>query len=58
MKTYKIIYAIVEQILFAIATFFLVVGIFSRSLTITFVSFAAKSVLRWMSVENNKLCKE
>lgn len=55
MKIYRIAYTIASQVLFAIITVFLVYGIFDRDLIITSLSFAARSCLHWMSIENHAL---
>ena len=56
MKTYRIASVIFTQILFALITCFLVYGIFERDFIITLLSFAARSCLRWMSIENHIVC--
>ena len=58
MKTYKIASVVFTQILFALITAFLVHGIFDRNALITLLSFAARSCLHWMSIENHMICNE
>ena len=58
MKTYKIAYTIAVQFLFAIITVFLVYGIFDHDLIITSLSFAARSVLHWMTYENKMIWED
>ena len=58
MKTYKIASVIFTQILFALITCFMVYGIFERDVLITLLSFAARSCLHWMSIENNIITAE
>ena len=58
MKTYKIASVIFTQILFALITAFLVYGIFDRNALITLLSFAARSCLHWMSIENHMICSQ
>lgn len=55
MKTYRILSAILTQILFAIITVILVYGIFEKDWIITMLSFAARSCLHWISIENQLL---
>ena len=55
MKIYKIASIISTQFLFVIITIFLVYGIFERDWIITLLSFAARSCLHWMSIENHVL---
>lgn len=58
MRTFKIMYAMSLQFLFAIITAFLIFGIWERNLVITSLSFAARSILYWMSREIKEVLKE
>ena len=58
MKTYRIASIVFTQILFALITAFLVYGIFDRNALITLLSFAARSCLHWMSIENHMICSQ
>lgn len=58
MKTYRIASVIFTQILFALITCILVYGIFERNVLITLPSFAARSCLHWMSIENHIVCSQ
>ena len=58
MKIYRIASVVFTQILFALITAFLVYGIFDRNALITLLSFAARSCLHWMSIENHMICRQ
>ena len=58
MKIYKAASVLFTHLLFVIITVFLVYGIFEKDWTITLLSFAARSCLHWMSIENHIICTQ